>query len=63
MMVVMMMAMKARRLAALEVAGRGAPTSLWYRACPVHLISSLGDRGHAPLRHVPGALGSGVPHW
>ena len=36
---------------ALEVAGSlGAPTSSWYRACPVHPVSSLGavDRGHAP---------------
>ena len=36
---------------ALEVAGSlGAPTSSWYRACPVHPVSSLGavDRGHVP---------------
>ena len=29
---------------------RGAPTSSWYRACPVHPVSSLGavERGQAP---------------
>ena len=56
MMVVMMaMRQRARRWGAwalaLEIAGsRGAPTSSWYRACPLHPVSSLGavDRGHAP---------------